>query len=34
MIRSSAGGYGTFDVGNRFLSVRHIPIGQATCNRH
>ncbi len=28
---SSVGGYGTFDVGNRFIWVRHIPIRPATC---
>jgi hypothetical protein len=34
LIRSSAGGHGTFDVGNHFISVRHIPRGPATCIRH
>ena len=28
---SPAGGYGTFDVANRFIWVRHIPIRPATC---
>jgi len=28
---STVGGYGTFDVGNRFIWVRHIPIRPATC---
>jgi len=34
LIRSSAGGHGTFDVGNHFISVRHIPRGPATCIRY
>jgi len=34
LIFLEAGGYGTFDIGNHFISVRHIPRGPATCIRY
>jgi hypothetical protein len=34
LIYSSAGGHGTFDAGNHFIRVRHLPIGPATCIHH